>query len=89
MSIRGGSGAHSFQSEEIMLNDLEASTPGAAGLQTAEGHPNYDKIELRAYQTYLKCGGAPGQDVEDWLQAERERLEECKKIGRTTKATAA
>jgi hypothetical protein len=37
----------------------------------------------------LERGGAPGPDVEDWLQAERELLEEYKKIGRTTKATAA
>jgi hypothetical protein len=59
----------------------------AVGLQTAQGHPNYE-IELRAYQTYLERGGAPGPDVEDWLQAERELLEEYKKIGRTTKATA-
>ena len=72
-----------------MPKHLEDSTPGAAGLQTAEGHPNHDEIELRAYQTYLERGCAPGQDVGDWLQAERELPEEYKKIGRTTKAAVA
>jgi len=29
-------------------------------------------VRLRAYELYLKRGGAPGNDMEDWLQAERE-----------------
>jgi len=30
------------------------------------------EIRDRAYQIYLKRGGQPGDQVEDWLQAERE-----------------
>jgi hypothetical protein len=30
------------------------------------------RIRLRAYELYLTRGGAPGSDVDDWLQAERE-----------------
>jgi Protein of unknown function (DUF2934) len=30
------------------------------------------QIRDRAYQIYLKRGGQPGDQVEDWLQAERE-----------------
>ena len=71
-----------------MPRELEVSTPGAVGLQTAEGHPNRDEIELRAYHAYLERGGAARQDLEDWLQAERELLEEYKKIGPVRKATA-
>ena len=34
--------------------------------------PNHDEIRRRAYEIYLKRGGLPGQELEDWLQAERE-----------------
>jgi Protein of unknown function (DUF2934) len=40
--------------------------------QNAEGRPTYEEIEARAYQLYVERGRADGQDVEDWLQAERE-----------------
>ncbi len=31
-----------------------------------------EAIRRRAYQLYLERGGAPGRDVDDWLEAERE-----------------
>ena len=31
-----------------------------------------ERIRRRAYEVYLERGGEPGQDLEDWLQAERE-----------------
>jgi hypothetical protein len=34
--------------------------------------PNHDEIRRRAYEIYLKRGPLPGQELEDWLQAERE-----------------
>jgi hypothetical protein len=34
--------------------------------------PNHDEIRRRAYEIYLERGGLPGQELEDWLQAERE-----------------
>ena len=37
-------------------------------------------IEL-AYELYLRRGGEPGHDVEDWLMAERILLEEKKRSG--------
>jgi hypothetical protein len=42
--------------------------------QTVEGHPTREEIELRAHQIYVERGGAHGQDVGDWLRAERELL---------------
>ncbi len=39
-----------------------------------ESRPTHKEIELRAYQIYVDRGGTDGQDVEDWLQAERESL---------------
>jgi hypothetical protein len=57
--------------------------------QTAEGHPTREGIELRAHQIYVERGGAHGQDLEDWLQAERELLEKYGKTGLKRKAVAA
>lgn len=41
--------------------------------------PITEDIELRAYQIYLGRGGVHGHDLEDWLLAERQVLEEIKK----------
>jgi len=35
----------------------------------------HDQIALRAFELYLERGGEHGHDVEDWLRAEREVLE--------------
>jgi len=34
--------------------------------------PTQDQIRLRAYQIYLERGVRPGQELDDWLRAERE-----------------
>jgi hypothetical protein len=31
-----------------------------------------DDVRLRAYELYLQRGATPGNDLSDWLQAERE-----------------
>jgi hypothetical protein len=46
---------------------------GAA--QTAEW-PTEDEIRLRAYDIYMRRGGAHGQALNDWLRAEQELLAE-------------
>ena len=33
---------------------------------------NKEFIQRRAYEIYMRRGQAPGHDLEDWLQAERE-----------------
>jgi hypothetical protein len=41
----------------------------------AESHLRLeDRIRHRAHEIYLKRGGAPGSELDDWLQAEREVL---------------
>lgn len=37
--------------------------------------PSEDEIRRRAYEIYIERGGRAGQDVGDWLQAERELRE--------------
>ena len=34
--------------------------------------PSHEEIRLRAYEIYLERGGLPGNELDDWLQAERE-----------------
>ncbi|HEV7511784.1 MAG TPA: DUF2934 domain-containing protein [Candidatus Acidoferrum sp.] len=34
--------------------------------------PTSEEIQSRAYQIYMERGGADGNDLEDWLQAEQE-----------------
>jgi hypothetical protein len=34
--------------------------------------PNHEQIERRAYELYEVRGRVDGQDLDDWLQAERE-----------------
>jgi HSP20 family molecular chaperone IbpA len=35
-----------------------------------------ERIRTRAYELFLKRGGAEGRDLDDWLQAERETMPE-------------
>ena len=44
----------------------------AGGGQGPQGGPTLDQIAQRAYEIYQSRGGTDGQDMEDWLQAERE-----------------
>jgi hypothetical protein len=70
-----------------MSKPIEKSSPGSEP-QTAEGHPTPKEIELCAHLIYVERGGTSGQDVEDWLQAERELLEKYGKTGLKRKAAA-
>lgn len=40
---------------------------------------SHEQIERRAYEIFLARGGEPGHDLEDWLRAERELIEEAQK----------
>ncbi len=42
--------------------------------------PSPDQIEQRAYEIHIERGSGHGQDLDDWLQAERE-LEEKHRNG--------
>ena len=38
--------------------------------------PTKEQIEARAFELYLQRGGKDGQDLEDWLIAEKELKQE-------------
>lgn len=39
-------------------------------------HPSEERIRQRAYEIHRARGGGSGQELDDWLQAERELLAE-------------
>jgi hypothetical protein len=39
---------------------------------SADQARSHEQIRLRAYEIYLERGGFPGNELDDWLQAERE-----------------
>ena len=49
--------------------------------------PTHEQIERRAYQIYLEHGFHPGNDLADWLAAEKE-LTELSESGDANKSPA-
>jgi Protein of unknown function (DUF2934) len=55
-----------------------ASEVGASSIHShaedasADYTPRCEEIRLRAYEIYLERGSLPGNELDDWLQAERE-----------------
>jgi hypothetical protein len=69
-----------------MAKTMESSSPATQKPRAASNQPTREEIALRAYQIYLKRGATPGNEFEDWMQAERQLLGEIGKPQR--KATA-
>ncbi len=49
---------------------------GDASLNGADFEPSADEVARKAYFSYLNQGSLPGHDVQHWLEAEAELLEE-------------
>jgi hypothetical protein len=47
------------------ISELEA-------MAQPNGRPSEDEVRVRAYQRYLERGRTHGNDVEDWVEAEKE-----------------
>lgn len=45
---------------------------GAGRARPVPAHPSLHEIAARAHEIYLARGAAPGGELDDWLQAERE-----------------
>lgn len=51
----------------------DASPIQPHGEDTSAKHaPGHDEIRRRAYEIYLERDGLPGDELDDWLRAERE-----------------
>lgn len=50
----------------------DSSTKTVTDAESSRAPVTEDQIRQRAHEIFLARGGAPGQDLEDWLRAERE-----------------
>jgi len=48
------------------------STSSSAASSANASSPTYDEIAEAAYHRYLRRGASDGQDLDDWVEAERE-----------------
>lgn len=53
-------------------NGHKAPSPKKTTKQTIQTAPKDEEIRLRAYELFLSRNGAPGNELDDWLRAERE-----------------
>ena len=53
-------------------SDASASGPGIRPTSARIPRQLHERIEQRAYELAARRGFAPGQEMDDWLQAERE-----------------
>jgi len=53
---------------EFGASPIQSHSDDTSGNHT----PSCEEIRLRAYEIYLERGGLPGDELDDWLQAERE-----------------
>jgi hypothetical protein len=68
-----------------MLKTMEISSPKP---RASKSRPTPEQIQLRAYEIYLERCGAPGNELQDWVQAERELLQKPRKPARAAKPKA-
>ena len=60
-------------------NQTTVNTPPSAPQHsgdTTAATIDRERIANRAYERYMERGGGDGQDLEDWLEAERELAQE-------------
>ncbi len=50
------------------------AAPAEQTEQVMGGEPTTEQIRNRAYEIYVSRGDAPGDELQDWLLAERELL---------------
>jgi hypothetical protein len=61
------------KSKESKNLELHPSSVQPRAADTSANHAvNHSEIRRRAYEIYLERGCLPGQELEDWLQAEYE-----------------
>jgi Protein of unknown function (DUF2934) len=53
---------------------MKVAPPAEQTKQVMRGDPTTEQIRNRAYEIYVSRGDAPGDELQDWLLAERELL---------------
>ena len=53
---------------------MKVVSPAEETRQVMRAEPTTEQIRKRAYEIYVSRGNAPGDELQDWLLAERELL---------------
>jgi len=61
-----------------MARTLQVAPRATDKTRRTKAAPTAEQIQRRAYEIYLERQGAPGNEVEDWIRAERELLQNGK-----------
>jgi Protein of unknown function (DUF2934) len=76
-----------------MATTLQVAPSATRKPRAAKSASTLEQIQARAYEIYLERRGAPGNQIEDWLRAERELAAggptKPRKSSRTPKSQAA
>ena len=76
-----------------MARTLQVAPSATRKPRAAKSAPTLEQIQARDYEIYLQRRGAPGNQIEDWLCAERELASggptKPRKSSRTPKSQAA
>jgi len=51
---------------------MKTAPPAEEAKRVMRGEPTTEQIRNRAYEIYVSRGNAPGDELQDWLLAERE-----------------
>ena len=64
---------HARRSEifELPASSMRAQAEDAS----ANRAPSHEEIRLRAYEIYLERNSLPGEELDDWLRAEKEAIQ--------------
>lgn len=62
-----------------MAKTRESSSPAVQKSRTATNQPTREEIAVRAYEIFLQRGGAPGNELADWVLAERQLMDKDSK----------
>jgi DUF2934 family protein len=60
------------RSESMAKNRRKTEDGSTVELASPPGHSDRDRVAVRAYELYEARGRAEGQELDDWLSAERE-----------------
>jgi hypothetical protein len=61
------------------------SQPATQEQEPAGQVPTFEQIRTRAFEIHVERGGIHGFDLDDWLQAERELLDEYANKGKASR----
>ena len=64
--------ARNRKNESAIDSDDESTTPTEETANPRDDRPIDERIRARAYELFLERRGESGNDVDDWLRAERE-----------------